>query len=231
MDKINGYFPSIDNPEHIWKQDEALYGTLEPIINELLDELKAKGKISLFPSYEAERMKKIMENVYQLEINNNWFIKMEFDDKLLKKNFLAMSAEYGINELMFTYLYLQSCVLSGIAHTEMFKTFLLYHLNVNCKVSEFYHIMENNAPHAWMKLKPYFDSTLRNALAHGTWIIENGDIVLFKDVHLIKSESMPLKTFFLEVKRLNVLYIVLFEVIKKKQLEGFFDISSIRNRR
>ena len=226
MDKVKDYFPSIDNPEHIWKQDKELYDSLEPIICALLDELKANHKINLITPFERDRLQKIMDNVYQLELNNNWFIKLLFSQDSLKKNFLSCSSEFGLDETKFIHLYVQSSILLGIAHTEMFKNFLLFHLKgVSYKASDFTRTMENFAPNTWVKLKPYLDNNIRNALAHSTWIIENGKIVLFKDAELIQCESIELPKFILSIKKLNVLYVILFETIKKKRTEGFFELS------
>jgi hypothetical protein len=225
MDKVKDYFQCVDNPEHVRKEDKELYDELEPIICELLDELKAKGRINLFTPLERKRLQNVMDNVYQLEINNNWFVELLFSQDNRKKNFLSFSSQFDLDETKFIYLYVQSCVLLGISHTELFKTFLLFHLKGSYKASDFYRTMEKFAPNAWKKLAPYVDSSLRNALAHGTWIIENDKVVLFKNSELIACEYIELKKFFFVVRKLNILYVILFEVIKKKRKEGFFELS------
>jgi hypothetical protein len=165
-----------------------------------------------------------MNNVYQLEINNNWFVSMFFSRDDRKERFLSFSSEFDLDETKFTYMYVQSCVLLGIAHTELFKTFLLFHLKGSHRISKFYNVMENFAPHSWLKLSPYVNSNIRNSLAHGTWIIQNGKVVLFNNSELIGYETIELKDFFYVVRKLNILYVILFEVIKKKRKSGFFEI-------
>lgn len=220
---IENPFELVDNPEHVWAEDKEFFEEFEPIIIELLDELKSNGKINKFVPLEKRRLHSVMDNIYQIQKNHNWLIDISYSAEK-EKSFLALNSNFGLNRGMFTYFSLQFSILSSTAHFEMFKNFLLFHLiNVDYRASQFNKTIESSAPKAWQKLKPYIDNDLRNSLAHGTWIIENGKVILFKDSALISvSKEMPIKDFILDIKKQNIMYIILVHALAKKHREGFF---------
>lgn len=65
--------------------------------------------------------------------------------------------------------------------------------------------MATYAPKSWAKLRPLIYNNFRNALAHGTWTIENGCIVLFRDSRLIPFESLELRAFMERTDELHVM--------------------------
>jgi hypothetical protein len=61
----------------------------------------------------------------------------------------------------------------------------------------------------------------RNALAHGTWTIEDGCVVLFKDAKLFPFEKLELHDFMNRTKELGILCNCLVSIIQDK-IEGTF---------
>ena len=223
MVDINEYLKIVENPAVLGKGGEAYWNKIEPIICELLDELEANGKIKhVFVPIELEHMTHVIDNIYQLGINGNWLLHL-FDPTENLKNFLAVSSKFGFDERKAVNLYIQNSVLSCIFHTELFKTFLLFHLTkVNHRASDFPHTMEKVAPKSWKKLKPFVDSKFRNSLAHGTWALENKQVVLFEDAELVPYERLNLGKFMIKAKNQNILYICLSAIIIQRFKAGFF---------
>lgn len=222
MENPEDYLKFVENPEALGEGEKKLWREIEPIICELLDELKTNEKIeTVFVGAKIEHLRNILNNPYRLGINSNWLNHILESSHL--QSFLAVSSEFGFDESKFVNLYIQLCVLSCVLHTELFKTFLLWHLKeVNYKVGSFTTTMEKAAPKAWEKLKPYVDNKFRNSLAHETWTVENKQVVLFEDAELNPYEKLDLADFMIRVKKQNVLYICLVNVVVKKIKAKFF---------
>jgi hypothetical protein len=73
--------------------------------------------------------------------------------------------------------------------------------------------MSRHAPKSWAKLNPLIYNDFRNALAHGTWTLENGYVVLFKDAKLIPFERLELHAFMEKTEELTVLCNCLVNII------------------
>jgi hypothetical protein len=82
--------------------------------------------------------------------------------------------------------------------------------------------MARFAPIAWSKLKPYVYSNFRNSLAHGTWALENKQVVLYEDAELIAYERLDLADLFIKAKDQNVLFICLVHILAEKNKAKFF---------
>jgi hypothetical protein len=138
--------------------------------------------------------------------------------KPICSKFLSTNKEFSITEQNLVNLYLQTSVLLCVTTTEFFKALLLYHLKgVSHKVSKFCLTMNHFAPTAWNKLRPYVDSDFRNTLAHGTWAVENRQVVLFNDAQLNLNEQLPLAEFMLKTKKQNVLLLCLINVLNERK--------------
>lgn len=220
---MDEYLKTIENPEVLGKGGEEYWKKIESIICGLLDELEANGKIKhVFVRTEIEHMSHVINNIYQSGINNNWLLHLLFPSENLK-SFLTVSSKFGFDETKAVNLYIQTTVLSCILHTELFKTFLLFHLTkVNYRTSEFYNTMEKAAPKSWKKLKPFVDSKFRNSLAHGTWAVEKNQVVLFEDAELVPYERLDFDKFMIKAKKQNILYSCLATIIIQKFKAGFF---------
>lgn len=210
------------NAEALGQGEKKLYGEIEPILNELLDELKVQGKIEIsFNGSRQQHLKNILDNLQQISVNHNLLVAL-FDEPLCSR-FLTTNNEFNIKEPNLVNLYLHTSVLLCVTTTEFFKAMLLYHLKgVSHKVSKFCQTMQQFAPTSWNKLRPYVDSNFRNTLAHGTWAVENKQVVLFDDAQLILNESLPLTEFMLKTKKQNVLLLCLINVLAERRKANFF---------
>jgi hypothetical protein len=220
---VNEYLKVIENPEVLGKGGEKYWKEIEFIISELLDELEANGKIKhVFVPIEMEHMSHVINNIYQLGINSNWVLHLLYPPENFK-SFLAVSSKFGFDETKAVNLFIQTSVLSCVLHTELFKTLLLFHLTkINHRTSQFPNTMEKAAPKSWKKLKPHVDSNFRNSLAHGTWAIENNQVVLFEDAELVPYERLNFDKFLIKAKKQNILYSCLAGIIIQRFKAGFF---------
>lgn len=213
------------NPEFLGQSEKEIWLKIEPILIELLDELKANGKIeTVFTKAKIEHIQNIMLNLNQIALNQNLLLDIAKDDTMERANsFLKAIAEFGFTEFLSTHLVVEVAVLQSILNLEVFKTMLLSHLrDIDLRASSFNNTMQNSAPNAWKKLKPFVDNQFRNSLAHGTWAIENKQVVLFGDADLIPYAKLELFEFFIKTKELNVLYACLISVINEKIKTNFF---------
>jgi hypothetical protein len=211
------------NPKAFGDKEKELWKQIEPILFELLDEVKANGKIktAFFPD-EMKHIGSIVDNYNQTSLNHNLLLHLA--DSLEKsQRFLEATSEFGFDESKSVSLFVEVGVLLVILSTELFKVFLLFHLkDVDHAVSRFSITMGEVAPKTWKKLKPYVDSPFRNSLAHGTWTIENKKIILFRDANFNPLEELNLAEFMMRAKTQNVQYSCLKYVIDKNMMAGFF---------
>jgi len=62
----------------------------------------------------------------------------------------------------------------------------------------------------------------RNSLAHGTWAIENKQVVLFDDAKLIPYEKLDLDKFIIKTKSQNIIFVCLANLLVAKKKANFF---------
>jgi hypothetical protein len=62
----------------------------------------------------------------------------------------------------------------------------------------------------------------RNSLTHGTWTINNNQIVLFEAAKLVPLEKFEVLNFLLKVRKQNLHLSCLYSVISDKIEKGFF---------
>lgn len=221
----------IQNPEAMGPNEKALWKKIEPILCELLDELKEKGKneISFIPTKE-EYLKNVMDNLIEINKNRN-ILDSLLDSKENLTQFLKVASNFGFNESRVISLYVQLEAYICVLSTECFKLLLLYHTrDVNPLVSSFSKTMETVVPKAWKKLKPYVDNEFRNALAHGTWTMEwkmknkksVPSVVLFRDADLVPYKRLDLYNFMVEIKKQNLLCSCLKHLMLVKRKANFF---------
>jgi len=214
----------ITNPEAQGQGEIDLWLQIEPIIIGLLDELKRKNKVKTsFYQEEIDHFKNMLDTINQANLNT--IILGDLFDSLPKcTKFLKATSAFGFDEDRIVNLYLQSTVYASILDTELFKALILFHLKDVCpQVSQFNKTIENLvSPETWKKLKQLVDSDFRNALAHGTWTVENKKVILFKDAKLERFEELPLGEFFERVKQQNTLYACSNYVLNEKRKTDFF---------
>ena len=220
------------NKDNIGEGEKELWMQIESVLGEVLDELKESDKLRVFfTQQEKAHLWFIMENMYFIGQNYNLLINLAKEQERPAK-FLKATTEFGFNEENSVNLTIEMCVLSCVIHTEMFKTFFLFHLKniTDYRASSFNWIMEKNAPNTWAKLKPFVDNDFRNSLAHGTWATINKKVVLFKDARLAPYERLDLADFIIKAKRQNILYSCLVNTIIERTKRDYFP-DTLRNRR
>jgi len=213
----------VANPEALGEGEKKLWNEIEPIINELLEELKANGKIEIsFTRDEKQQLDNVLDNLTQTGKSLTLLFSL-FKDAENSKKFGDVTSEFGFKENNWINLLIETIVFHSILNTEIFKLTLLLHLkDVDPKVSRFNSTMARFAPIAWSKLKPYVYSNFRNSLAHGTWALENKQVVLYEDAELIAYERLDLADLFIKSKDQNVLFICLVNVLAEKNTAKFF---------
>lgn len=213
----------VKNLDALGSQEKMLWKRIEPILDELLEELKANGKIETFyVETEVEHLNSIIQNLNMISTNNNLLIHIA-DSREKVRHFLEVTSEFGFTDSSSSHLYLEVGTLLFIQNFECFKTLLLFNLrDVDFRAFKFDDTMQKYAPKAWKKLKPILDNKFRNSLSHGMWAIENGKIVLFEDAKLMPFERLDFSHFMIRIKTQNVLYACLMNLIDRKRKESFF---------
>ena len=220
------------NKDNIGEGEKELWMQIEVVLNDVLDELTGKDKIRIFLT-ENEKIYLwfLMENVFLVGQNYNLMINLAKEPEK-PYNFLKATSKFGFDEEKSVHMTIELAVLSCVLHTEMFKTFFLFHMkNINdYRPSSFNRILAQNAPNNWERLKSYVDNDFRNSLAHGTWAVINKKVVLFKDARLIPYEKLELADFIMKAKKQNVLYSCLVSTIDERTRPRFYP-DNLRNRR
>lgn len=222
---MSSWESKIANPDALAEVDKKLWNEIEPLLNNLLDELKANGKIeTIYTQSERDTLGSVLKKLDNFSSAHNTLI--ELFDNPDPKPFLDATSKFGFTENGVIYMYVAAAVTLEVLSTELFKVLLLFHMkDVNFAVSRFYSTMQSAAPNSWPKLEPYVDSDFRNSLSHGTYAIVGTQIVLFNDAKLFPSTDpeaqMPLDKFMLRIKTQNVLYQCLINVLAQKKAAGF----------
>jgi hypothetical protein len=211
------------NPNALRQGEKDLWKQIEPILSDLLDELKANGKIEIsFTSIEMKHLGSLTDSMSQTSMNYNSLINL-FDHQEEFQRFRKATSEFGFDESKWVNLYVEVGALLCVLSTELFKALILFHLkDVDHHIGSFPNTMGEVAPTTWQRLKPYVDSPFRNSLAHGAWALENKKIVLFDDAKLVPYDKLDLDEFMIKIKKQNVLYICLTYMIANKKNEKFF---------
>jgi hypothetical protein len=212
------------NPEEaLGEADKSFWIKIEPLLIELLDELKRKGKIEIvYTPIESRHLVNIVLNRNQIIMNFNVLARnTETTEKA--QRFIKKASSFGFEASNIIHLLIEFSAFMVITDFECFKTLILFHLkDVNHRASNFNRTIAKYAPLSWDKLKPLMYSDFRNALAHGTWTIENGCVVLFKDAKLVPFEKLELREFMVRTKQLSVLCNCLVSIIQDKIDANFF---------
>jgi hypothetical protein len=99
------------NLEALGEGEKKLWLQIEPILNELLDELKAKGKIEVsFVKSEKDQLKNVLDNLHQVSVTNNTLIHL-FEKTQNCQDFLKYNSKFGFDDKQMVSLYLQSSIL------------------------------------------------------------------------------------------------------------------------
>lgn len=213
----------IANPEAIGEIEKPFWMKLQRVISDILIELKTNNKIEInFTHSELGQVKKMLKN--RNHISDNFSRIVDTTDSLEKANsFVRAIGEFGFTESNYVYLIVELSIMSLITDSESFKTLFLFHLkDINYKATDFSVTLRRFAPHNWKRLEPFINNKFRNSLAHGTWAMENNEIVLFEDAKLVQFEKLTVGEFLGKVKEQHILFGCLSSVISDKIDKGFF---------
>ncbi len=222
MDLIN-WSKKVANPEAFGDAEKELWSKIEPVLNEVLDELKSRNKIETeFKNSEVRYLLACIQKLDDFSLVHNFLLHLT-DSKEKADNFLKTNAEFGLDEPRIMANYVNAVFTMSVLNTELFKLVLLFHLRgVNPKVSNFHATMKAAAPSSWSKLESFIDSSFRNALAHGAYAIINQKVILFENAKLQPIEQLELGECMIRGKTQGVLFQCLINVLRDKGEQGFF---------
>lgn len=214
----------ITNPDTLVESEKVVWMELQGITSDLLNELKLKNKIkNKFVASELTHLKKVLKN--RNYISENFEKIANTTDSLeINANFVNTLRNFDFTDENYIYLLVELSIMNLINDNELIKTVLLFHLTdiKGYKATDFSTTMKEFAPISYKRLEPYFNGKFRNSLAHGTWAIENNQIILFEDAKLVPFERLELIDFLLEVRKQNVVFGCIWSVISDKIEKGFF---------
>jgi hypothetical protein len=214
----------VAKPDEIAESEKPVWMELQQIISDILTELKTNNKIETnFTPSELVHFKKMMNT--RNNIAENWEkIADTTDSWEISTDFVNAIKKFNFTDVDYIYLIVELSIMNILMDSETFKTLLLFHLKdiKSYKSTHFSSAMKNFAPINYSRLEPYINNKFRNSLAHGTWAIENNQIVLFEDAKLVPFEKLELLDFLLKVRRQNILISCLSSVVSDKIEEGFF---------
>lgn len=211
------------NPNAFGEKEKQLYVEVEPLIRALLDELKQDGKVEIMTlPAEIEQLRSVIERYHVSSTVHNFIIDL-YKDKEIPPKFLSVNKSFGLNDEILTGIYLEVALFGHIVNVELFKLLILFHLkDVERDVSKFSQTMKEHAPTGWSNLKPYLDSAFRNAIGHCTFSVRGKKVVIYGDAKLVPTEEMELDQFMIRLKRANVIFICLFNVLAELKRQGWF---------
>jgi len=219
------------NPEAFGEAEKKIYSTLEPILCELLDELKTNNRIeTVYVNAELDDLRVVLHSLEDCGRNYNLILNAT-DSHEKAMNFTQALTPFGFDKVSAFNLLIQVGVLGTILSTEMFRTTLLFHskgLKPNATIGKLLRELQNDdgAPKAVARLKPYLDLNFRNAVAHGMFGLQGDKIVLYKNAKFEILEKLTLADFMIRSKKQSVLTHCLINVIVEKKRAGFFYPSS-----
>lgn len=215
------------NPDAFGEKEKELWLKVEPIVNDLLNDLKANGKIEIvFVRKDMENLQVVVENQQKCVKNYNLLIDVGKDGQRSAR-FVQAIEPFGFDDYSSAQLLIQTGILLAVVTTELFRILLLFHskrLNPAASLERMLRQLEgkNCAPKATKKLRPCLDLQFRNALAHGLFGTRDKQIILYKNAKFDLLDSMDLARFMIRCKDLSVVTQCLIGAIIDRKKTGFF---------
>jgi hypothetical protein len=225
---MNFWRDKVANPDALGSAEKKLWGEIEPLLDGLLSELKANGKIeTVYTEAETKKLVEALDKLDRFSLAHNALISLFKPPDPKIANFLKVASEFGFDGDKTAYLCIAMEAIIEVLSTELFKLVVLFHMkDVDFSVSKFSRTIESAAPKSWPSLKPYVDNAFRNSLAHGTYSATTNKVVLFENAKLVPSNDleaeMSLDRFMIRAKTQNVLYHCLVHLLAEKTQSGFF---------
>jgi hypothetical protein len=211
------------NPDAFGDKEKSLWLKVEPVLGELLDELKSNGKVEtvLLPA-ETDDLGIAIRTQQNCAMNYNRLINASKSGA-----FVDALAPFGFNQFSTADLFVQTAILLTILTSELFRTLLLFHtkgLNPKGSIGSMLNELKGVgfAPNAVTKLEDYVDVDFRNALAHGLVGTKDKKIVLYRNSKFEILEIMGLADFIMRSKTQSVLAQCLINLIVERKRAGFF---------
>ena len=217
----------VGNPVALGGREKELWATIEPVLHEVLDELKRNNLIeTIFVPKEVEALWSCIIKQDAFSKVSNVLLHLS-DSKEKAAEFVKLNAKFGLDESTVVANYVLSALSLTVLKTELFKLVLLFNLKrgdrVSHAVSKFGSTLQSVAPRTWPRLKPLVDSPLRNALAHASYALVDDKVVLFDDATLEPIEELDLGHIMMRMKDQDVLLQCLLYVLNEKSKKGFFE--------
>jgi hypothetical protein len=148
---LDSWKERVANPEALGDREKTLWKKMEPVLNEVLNEMKTNGKIeTVYIKAERDRLigpLKILEETSVAHNNLIHVFEMAEQDRSL---FFETMRRFAFDEASVVGMYLTLTGALTVLCTELFKLFLLFHMkDVNHNVSRFSYTMRTVAPRSW----------------------------------------------------------------------------------
>jgi len=137
----------VANPEALGEKEKQLWVRLEPIVQDLLDELKDAGKIeSVFPPAKMALLQATLDKLDEFSAVHNVVLQLSESEPKFKE-FLATNSKFGFTESNTISAYVMATVTVSVLSTELFKLLLLFLTkDVDPRVANFGRTMAREAP-------------------------------------------------------------------------------------
>ena len=217
----------VGNPAALGVREMELWIAIEPVLQEVLDELKENDLIeTVFAQKETEALWSCIVKQDAFSNVSNFLLHLS-ESREKAAEFVKMNAQFGLDEPTVVADYVLSMLSLSVLKTELFKLVLLFSLkrggHMSHAVAKFGSTLQDAAPKAWPKLKPLVDSPLRNALAHASYALVDDKVILYNDATLEPLEELSLGHIMMRMKDQDVLLQCLLYVLDQKSKKGFFE--------
>jgi hypothetical protein len=210
----------VANPRAVGEAEKEHWARVEPLLTAVVDELWNADKIeTVFEETERASLVSAIRKADDLGAVYNTLLHLS-DSPENAANFENAAEKFGFDESKIVANYVFVTFALVLLKVELFKLVLLFHLKDidSFSVADFIRTIAKAAPGSWPKLKPFVDSPLRNALAHGTYAIVNKKIALYEDAKLDLVEELDLGSFIVRAKKQDVVLFCLINVLREKGL-------------
>lgn len=210
-------------PQGFGRAEKALFKRLYPLLNDVLDEIKANGKLeTVYLTAEGSRLNSLFMNYLEALRMKNTLMDLFGGPQPTWRKFLKETEQFGFKEKALVRMVWTTEIDVALLSTELFKLVMLFHMkDVSYDVSKFNTTMQSSAPKTWPLLKPFVDNEFRNALAHGTYAFLNRTIVLYRDAKLVPFKILKPHEFMMKAKVQHILFVCFFAVLTAKIKSGF----------
>lgn len=184
--------------------DKIRRSQIDLALRPVLEELENNNRLETrFDPARIDRLFDTLRKVRDVGVAYNFLIDL-FSSKAQEDRFLAAIQDFKVGRQELLSMYYAAHSVACILSAEQFKLLFLFMITGVHKVSDFHNVMRE--VNSWPKLEPFVDNEFRNALAHGTYMIQAKKIVLFKNAKLDVLREMTRDEFVMAAKNENILF-------------------------